>query len=74
MSNEQAAMICAFVAGAALLIAQSSVGAPISGVLTLIAGVVNLGATIFFGAKVAAGSQRVQAAFVRVGLKKASVQ
>ena len=72
MSNEQAAMICAFVAGSALLIAQSSVGAPVAGVLTLIAGVVNLGATIFFGAKVAAASKKAQAVLVRVGLKKAA--
>lgn len=70
MSNEQAAMICAFVSGSALLMAQSSVGAPVADILTLVAGVVNLGATIFFATKVATSSQKVQALLVRVGLKK----
>lgn len=71
ISTEQAVMILTFVAGALTLISQSAIGAPIAGVLTLIASVVMLGVSTFFGAKVAAASQRVQALLVKVGLKHA---
>lgn len=71
MSSEQAVMILTFIAGTANLIAQSQIGAPFAPILTLVASVVMLGVSIFFGAKVAAGSQRVQALLLRTGLKKA---